>query len=497
MYPNPLNLLNSLNLLNPLKINVIRFALIALLVVNICLYFTVHEYRSNKIYENDRFYYDRKTVLDINDFVSLYKLDLSKHNDQPRKILSKQNLLVDPKGDPVDFVIASGQIQCSVHLAVSLINKYYNPRNIYFIVKHPSHCQVVEHWDTNLICIEENAILPNNFTSKSIETIIKQNYGQNFLNDFESKYSKNAFSNIASTTINKNLNPTNPTNFKLNPKENNNANKNDTNNDANNDANNNSNQETTLDVKNDNTIMNSNNYGNKRSDWLFKQFLYLGIGLYLNGISDHYVVWESDTIPLENRRKFFTNDGKSIFYSQMNPDVYQLSRVYQDSFSKIFGFPVSTPKSDTIITSYKNEIMWSSNQMIFNKNYVMSMIRHVEIYNNIIKDSWMIYATLGYLKKLDIFTENGFSTYELYASWIRHKYQDSMHVDLQSYQNWVVDETTFNFNLCCPSVNSFKHWMNSKDLHYFSSKNSNYNCDLNRKEYGLYDWPEDFIDLIN
>ena len=132
--------------------------------------------------------------------------------------------------------------------------------------------------------------------------------------------------------------------------------------------------------------------------WWYQQMIKLGASSQIKDISENYVVWDGDLIPLKkwelvvtkindnntNNNNNINNDNKTNFYiavlqdqsrSQFNKEEYHKCIEY------LFGFPPFCPSKEGTFVSH---------HMVFNKKYVKEMIQTILDRKNI-SESWPIY----------------------------------------------------------------------------------------------------------
>jgi len=126
--------------------------------------------------------------------------------------------------------------------------------------------------------------------------------------------------------------------------------------------------------------------------WWYQQMIKLGASSQIEDISENYVVWDGDLIPLKKWDLVITtindnnnkNNYKIDYYiailqdqsrSQFNKEEYRKCIDY------LFDFPPFCPSKEGTFVSH---------HMVFNKNYLNEMLQYI-LDKKHIKDSWPIY----------------------------------------------------------------------------------------------------------
>mmetsp|Transcript_673 Transcript_673/g.2297 ORF Transcript_673/g.2297 Transcript_673/m.2297 type:complete len:416 (-) Transcript_673:84-1331(-) len=239
----------------------------------------------------------------------------------------------------------------------------------------------------------------------------------------------------------------------------------------------------------------------ERPGWYFLQLMNLGISLYMDDLSDNYIVWDSDIIPLESRRTFFNDKGEAIFYTQRNHGLPEITHGYHKSFEHLFGFRITHPPGQNVPEDdAKSSITWVAHQMIFKREYVTEMMRYIENNRGVDKDSWMVESTKIWLQSdMKPYRMFGFADYDMYGSWIHQKHPDKLEVLLKSYELWELFERApgYEWGTCCPPRSIYNEKLKDGS-HYFLNEvhKSDPKCKDSLNTYGVKEIPEEYADLF-
>lgn len=131
-----------------------------------------------------------------------------------------------------------------------------------------------------------------------------------------------------------------------------------------------------------------------RVGWYFQQFIKLGIS-FMPTISDHYLVWDADCIPL--RHMSFTNEDGKVLLST----THECHAPYFRIMNKLLGITRNVHFS------------FISEHMLFNKQIVDNMIRKLSAVAE--NQDWWI--TILDAVEDDSINSSGFSEYEMYGNY--------------------------------------------------------------------------------
>jgi len=151
-----------------------------------------------------------------------------------------------------------------------------------------------------------------------------------------------------------------------------------------------------------------NTYDEKHREfgWWYQQMLKLGASTQIENITEHYVVWDGDLIPLQKwDLTVQNNNGLTDYYIailQNEPRSEFNKNEYQKCIQYLLGFPsFAPPNQGTFVTHH----------MIFKVEYVKEMLHFILNRNNILK-SWPLY----FISLSHQFYR--FSEYMLYSSFL-------------------------------------------------------------------------------
>ena len=154
-----------------------------------------------------------------------------------------------------------------------------------------------------------------------------------------------------------------------------------------------------------NTIKNTLNKrcGNgQRAGWYFQQFLKMAYAYVCP--YDYYVVWDSDTIPL-NPINYF-DDGKPIFVKKKE---YHMP--YFNTIDKLFNGEVER---------YHEDVSFVAENMIMNKHIMLELISKIESNDDLLGE--IFYDKILNSIDLECITESGFSEFETYGNYVMRYY---------------------------------------------------------------------------
>jgi len=135
----------------------------------------------------------------------------------------------------------------------------------------------------------------------------------------------------------------------------------------------------------------------ERTGWYFQQFLKLGWAL-KESTSPWYLSWDSDTIPVRPV-VFFSDKGKPLFIkkTEFNP-------AYFETIEKILGLKKN------------NNFSFIAEAMMFNKNFVKSMLNDIEKNSSIPGNCF--YEKILYAAAQSSFIQSAFSEFETYGTYV-------------------------------------------------------------------------------
>ena len=141
----------------------------------------------------------------------------------------------------------------------------------------------------------------------------------------------------------------------------------------------------------------------KRFGWYLQQFLKMSASE-LPELSDHYLIWDSDTVLLKEI-KFFDNNGRTLI-----APATEYHKPYFGLINKVLGFDKQV------------EYSFISEHLMLKKKYMKSLINNLTI-NAPPNTSWIEFI----LNSIDVkdLLKSGFSEYETYGNFIALKFSDS------------------------------------------------------------------------
>ena len=139
--------------------------------------------------------------------------------------------------------------------------------------------------------------------------------------------------------------------------------------------------------------------------WWYQQMIKLGASTQIDNISENYVVWDGDLIPLKKWDLTTANNDEINYYIAILQDQSRTQfnkEEYYKCIKYLFGFPPFCPsKEGTFVTHH----------MVFNTIYVEEMIQYI-LDRKKTQDLWPIYfISLSH-------TFYRFSEYMLYSSYM-------------------------------------------------------------------------------
>jgi hypothetical protein len=156
----------------------------------------------------------------------------------------------------------------------------------------------------------------------------------------------------------------------------------------------------------------TNDEKHREFGWWYQQMIKLGASTQIEDITEYYVVWDGDLIPLQKWDLVQKNNqGTKDYYIAILQNEARSEfnkQEYKKCIKKLLGFDSFTPPDyGTFVTHH----------MIFHKERVKEMLDFI-LYDNIISISWPIY----FISLSHQFYR--FSEYMLYSSFMMHFYSD-------------------------------------------------------------------------
>eukprot|EP00242_Pyramimonas_sp_CCMP2087_P010876 CAMPEP_0198202848 /NCGR_PEP_ID=MMETSP1445-20131203/6077_1 /TAXON_ID=36898 /ORGANISM="Pyramimonas sp., Strain CCMP2087" /LENGTH=398 /DNA_ID=CAMNT_0043873969 /DNA_START=265 /DNA_END=1461 /DNA_ORIENTATION=+ len=274
---------------------------------------------------------------------------LSKPMQSASDMRNEKRQLCEPSGLPlfnyshVDVVVVMASPVCVTQQTIMLLRFNFNFRKIFYIVKHKEFCPYLESIDENVICVDENTVIPGV-----------------------------SYTSLLAPGISDNL------------------------------------------IKHQGI--------NNRVGWYFQQYLKLGVALHLKSLSDHYLIWDADNIPIKPFQ-MFTDDGKVTFCA--NPSSVKAVG-YSKFYKAVLGEDLPHP------THNGNVYNFVCGYMMFYKPYVKEMLgdiqRHLVSTHQVdpkLGFPWNIHAVADKLIEANVL----FSEFDTYGGWMMNHKERSMEMD--------------------------------------------------------------------
>jgi len=206
----------------------------------------------------------------------------------------------------------------------------------------------------------------------------------------------------------------------------------------------------------------------ERPGWYFLQLMNLGISLYMDDLSDNYIVWDSDIIPLSSQMHLFDYEQKkAIFYTQIWHTT-PVRKGYHESYTHLTGLEIRHPFKDQPMDSLESET-WVAHLMVINRKFCSEYLRHVEKYTKSEKDRWM-WAVIRMILSpaMKGVRDFAFADYDHYGSWVDEFHPDSFRVLRESYKLYHREDRSpgYAMGTCCPTKSTINK-LNDMKLHYF------------------------------
>jgi len=155
-----------------------------------------------------------------------------------------------------------------------------------------------------------------------------------------------------------------------------------------------------------------------RSNWYFQQFLKMAYAYHSS--HDYYLVWDSDTIPLNNIRFWQDNNGKEQCLFSTHHHIHQ---PYFDTLNTLFNGQVKKLTEKSFIVEHT----------MINRKIMKELIRDIER-NNQLQGTLFFEKILCAINKDDI-KYAGFSEFETYGNYVLNRYPDAYAIrNLRAYR---------------------------------------------------------------
>jgi hypothetical protein len=163
------------------------------------------------------------------------------------------------------------------------------------------------------------------------------------------------------------------------------------------------------------------------SGWYFQQFLKMAYAYKSN--SEYYLIWDSDTIPL-NRIQFFINKNKIDKCLFSMKDEYHIQ--YFKTIKVLFSGAVPKLTNESFISEH----------MMINKNIMLEMIDKIENNSNI--NGKFFYEKILYAIDREDLSNYGFSEFETYGNYVLKFHPDKY--DTRELRTFRAGSTLINKN---------------------------------------------------
>mmetsp|Transcript_26505 Transcript_26505/g.84872 ORF Transcript_26505/g.84872 Transcript_26505/m.84872 type:complete len:802 (+) Transcript_26505:329-2734(+) len=173
-----------------------------------------------------------------------------------------------------------------------------------------------------------------------------------------------------------------------------------------------------------------------RVGWYYAMFLKIGVGHFLPGLSDYYLVWDSDNIPLEPI-DFFTKDGRMNFCANpmgVKPAGYVTG--YGKFHKMVTGYDMLRPNiSGKLVQDPKEPVFnFVCGYIVGYRPYATELIEHITAYMKKKFPSlpprdqsypWNILALANVAIKENYY----WADYDSYPSWVAQKHPERYNAD--------------------------------------------------------------------
>ena len=157
----------------------------------------------------------------------------------------------------------------------------------------------------------------------------------------------------------------------------------------------------------------TDNDNHREFGWWYQQLIKLGASTQIEDISESYVVWDGDLIPL-TKWKLCSQDTFHAAILQDQPRSEFNRQEYNKCIRHLLGIDVAKPFEGTFVTHH----------MVFQKKYLKEMFEHIHdtlLLSCSLFQSWPIY----FISLSHSFYR--FSEYLLYATFMMHFHSDAFH----------------------------------------------------------------------
>jgi hypothetical protein len=172
--------------------------------------------------------------------------------------------------------------------------------------------------------------------------------------------------------------------------------------------------------------------------WYLQQFLKMGVAEVAEklGLSENYVIWDSDMILLRDFSPFNTRGQVNLMEGDTGPENI-CNKGYQESFGKLTGLSYAY--------SRLHKKGFTTHHMVVNQTAMRDFLRHIGTKSH--DEHWSNAVLEASCPNLET-CSCGFSEYGSYASWMLHFHPEAMTVVPRQYErgSQIVDPNVG----CCP-----------------------------------------------
>jgi len=158
---------------------------------------------------------------------------------------------------------------------------------------------------------------------------------------------------------------------------------------------------------------NHRNGNHREFGWWYQQLIKLGASTQIEDISESYVVWDGDLIPL-TKWELCSQDTFHAAILQNQPRSEFNRQEYNKCIRHLLGIDVVKPFEGTFVTHH----------MVFEKKYLKDMFQHIQ-------DTLLLSCSLSYSWPIYFISLSHsfyrFSEYLLYATFMMHFHSDAFH----------------------------------------------------------------------
>lgn len=224
-----------------------------------------------------------------------------------------------------------------------------------------------------------------------------------------------------------------------------------------------------------------------RAGWFFLQQLNFQVALSIKELSDHYIVWDADTIPTSKQLHFFDYvSRKTIYYLNDENIKAPEAMAYHNSYELLTGLRIDHPRSRNYVSHF----------MCFSKEYAKAIIHHIAAWRGVAIDQWMVAVTqtiddpfLGRAGR-----ENGFADYDLYGSWVStfHGNRIILKTEWWKTRHQRIDKSSqYKIGDCVPKEAVYRSWVDKYDTVTLELHKGDASCKEMPYQHALSNYPND------